>query len=102
MKKMISWRITSRVFHKVLTDSLTGSLQHFVRSFKKTVDSVFVLDERINHRALFCITGSRCQLEGNRRLFFQLQKAVEVHFSFWGAGLEYPKCKCDCKQAILA
>lgn len=34
--------------------------------------------------------------------FLPKQKAVDIHIVFCGAGLECPKCKCDCTQADLA
>jgi len=34
--------------------------------------------------------------------FLPKQKAVDIHIRFCGAGLQCPKCKCDCTQADLA
>lgn len=34
--------------------------------------------------------------------FLPKQKAVDIHVSFCGSGLECPKCKCHCTQADLA
>jgi transposase len=34
--------------------------------------------------------------------FLPMQKAVDIHISFCGLGLECPKCKCHCTQADLA